>query len=682
MQGKFAAEGDMSNPILEIAALEAYDFVAVVDFSANMVRLHTGTFMAIGVPTPKRLRNIPPETLIDNTCRLYLQEDEQKRFREDFDLATIEARLAANSHLIFAYTFISANKVPVRKMLRLSWLNKEKRLGLLTKTDITDVYRKDLQIQHTTRELTETMSIVASAGLGLWHIVLEKGKAPRINGNDKFMEIMGPNGAGRSEAELYEFWFNRIHKEDLPSVRKSVKEMLAGSFSENTYRWEDPEKGTIYFRCGGTANSAEKKVRILSGYHQDVTAIVREDARQKETLAHALLAAEQANRAKTIFLSNMSHDIRTPMNAITGFAGIAAAHPDDKERVLDCLNKILLSGYHLQNLINDILDMSHIESGKMALNETPCNLSEIMQSIIPVIQPQVDAKQHKLEVDTLGIKDELVYADALKLPRILVNLAGNAVKYTPPGGTIAIKVEQYPSGKKGYAGYRFMVKDNGIGMSEEFLQRIFTPFERESTTTASGIEGTGLGLAITKNIVSLMGGRLTVQSEQGKGSQFTADIKLRLQEGRQPEPPEAEAPEAEQESLIDQDLTGAKLLVVEDNELNREIAETVLEEAGFKVETASDGSQAVEMLETSAPHSYDLVLMDVQMPVMDGYVATKAIRQSKREDIAGLPVIAMTANAFEEDKKRAVSSGMNEHIAKPLDIKVLIGTIKKFLVKK
>lgn len=540
---------------------------------------------------------------------------------------------------------------------------------------------------------------------------------------------------------------------------------------------------------------------------KEITESVRKQREQTQALQDALMQAQHANRAKTTFLSNMSHDIRTPMNAIIGFATIAASHIDNKEQVRDCLQKVLSSSNHLLSLINDILDMSRIESGKVQIKEQECNISELMHNLVNIIQPQVKAKQLELFIDTFEVTNEDVIADALKLNQVFINLLSNAVKYTPAGGTITFRIMQKTTFRHGYGDYIFIIKDNGVGMSRDFVDHIFEPFEREATATQSGIQGTGLGMAITKNIVEMMNGVISVESEIGKGSTFKVELGLKLQDieknaeqikeldglralvvdddfnvcdsvskmlkqigmrsewttsGREAayraklayeegdsyhtyiidwqmpetsgvetarkirnvvgeETPiiiltaydwsdiEEEAREAgvtafcakplfmsdlksallAANNMIDKeeevaawtlaDFSGKRVLLVEDIELNREIAEVILTESGFVVETAPDGTDAVAMVKKSEEYYYDAVLMDVQMPIMDGYEATRTIRALPRKDVKDMPIIAMTANALEEDKEAALKNGMNAHIAKPLDMDIFISVLRQFL---
>ena len=389
--------------------------------------------------------------------------------------------------------------------------------------------------------------------------------------------------------------------------------------------------------------------------------IARQLAVQRET---------KANLAKREFLFNMSHDIRTPMNAIIGFTALAQTHIDDRGQVEDYLKKISVSSQHLLSLINDVLDMSRIESGKVTLEAKPVHLPELVHELRDIIQAVVSKKDLSLTLDTVGVENEDVIADPLRLEQILINVLANAVKFTPDGGQISLWVVQKDTAPAGYADFEFHIKDNGIGMSEEFQKHIFEQFARERTSTVSKIQGTGLGMAITKSLVDMMGGGITVKSEQGKGSEFTISLRFPIGEAKTGQTPPAAKASA---------FTGKKLLVVEDNELNLEIASTLLKEAGFEVDTAENGKIAVEKVEAASAGRYDLILMDIQMPEMDGYEATRRIRALPDARKAALPIVAMTANAFEDDRKNALHAGMNGHIAKPLDIQKLFQVLSELL---
>ena len=397
----------------------------------------------------------------------------------------------------------------------------------------------------------------------------------------------------------------------------------------------------------------------------------RKSLEQKNiALQLAVQRETKANLAKREFLFNMSHDIRTPMNAIIGFTALAQTHIDDRGQVEDYLKKISVSSQHLLSLINDVLDMSRIESGKVTLEAKPVHLPELVHELRDIIQAVVSKKDLSLTLDTVGVENEDIIADPLRLEQILINVLANAVKFTPDGGQISLWIVQKDTAPAGYADFEFHIKDNGIGMSEEFQKHIFEQFARERTSTVSKIQGTGLGMAITKSLVDMMGGRITVKSEQGKGSEFTISLRFPIGEAKTGQMPPAAKASA---------FTGKKLLVVEDNELNLEIASTLLKEAGFEVDTAENGKLAVEKVEAASAGRYDLILMDIQMPEMDGYEATRRIRALPDAKKAALPIVAMTANAFEDDRKNALHAGMNGHIAKPLDIQKLFQVLSELL---
>ena len=596
-----------------------------------------------------------------------------------------------------------------------------------------------------------------------------------------------------------------LHPKGDPERDKNyLKGLLSGQQREWDHEYEHVEtKERRWFHIiamGSEVEGRTKYILVMS----DRTA----DRQVNHALSDAVAAAETANRAKSTFLSNMSHDIRTPMNAIIGFTTLALSNIDDTERVKDYLAKTLASSNHLLSLINDVLDMSRIESGKIHLEEVEVNLSDVLHDLKTIVSGQIFAKQLELYMDAMDVTDEDVYCDKTRLNQILLNLLSNAIKFTPAGGTVSVRVRQLAGKVRGCGQYEFRIKDNGIGMSPEFAQKIFEPFERERTSTVSKIQGTGLGMAITKNIVDMMGGTIEVQTAQGKGTEFIVCVPMRAQTEQRPvekiteleglkalvvdddfntcdsvtkmlvkvgmraewtlsgkeavlrarqsiemsdayhayiidwrlpdmngievtrqirslhdDTPiiiltaydwsdievEAKAAgvtafcskpmfmsdlretlmnalgqkqtDAAQGLLPDKnaDFKGKQILLVEDNELNREIAMEILREYGFRVDTAENGAVAVEKVSTAAPGSYDLVLMDVQMPIMDGYTATRQIRALDDPARAKLPILAMTANAFDEDRRNALESGMNGFLSKPIVIGDLVQELHKIL---
>ena len=400
---------------------------------------------------------------------------------------------------------------------------------------------------------------------------------------------------------------------------------------------------------------------------RNIETIVQEHIRQENKLQTALKKAKSAENAKTSFLFNMSHDIRTPMNAVLGYASMAERHIDNKERVRDCLKKLQIAGEQLLGLISSVLDMSKIESGEMELTERLNHIPTVVKEVETIFALEMKKKNIEFSV-VCDVKDEDVFMDEVKMIQIETNLIGNALKYTEPGGKVEYSVRQISEIEDGYVTFEARVKDTGRGIGKEFAKKLFEPFQRERNSTVAKVEGTGLGLAITKNLIEMMNGTIVCNSEVGVGTEFIYTVKLRAAEINVKQSMIA----MEEETL---DLNGFRVLLVEDNELNREIAEELLEEAGCVVEVAEDGAVAVHMVSTNEAGYYDVVLMDIQMPIMNGYEATKAIRQLPNRELADIPIIAMTANAFEDDKKQALQVGMNEHISKPIDIDKMLKTM-------
>ncbi len=607
-----------------------------------------------------------------------------------------------------------------------------------------------------------------------------------------------------------ETWAWVIEKYVYPADREAFQEKVSAASLECALK--DKDTLVIPFRAvleGEVHHYQVKFVTAGSDRHHLILGIrnadaeVRAEEERRKILQDALAAAEHANRAKTTFLNSMSHDIRTPMNAIIGFTALAAAHIDNKKQVADYLGKISVSSEHLLSLINDVLDMSRIESGKVKIEEKEVHLPDVLHDLRTIIQANVRARQLELYIDTVDVVHEDIICDKLRLNQILLNLISNAVKFTRPGGMVSVRVIEKPGAPGGTANYEFRVKDSGIGMSREFQKHIFEAFTREQTSTVSGIQGTGLGMAITKNIVEIMGGSISVESEIGKGSEFTVCLRFRIcgnpvhceqiprlaglhalvadddfntcasvtrmltkigmraewttsgkeavlrtqlavenddefsayiidwimpdmngietvrriraiigeskpiiiltaydwteieEEARAAgvtafcskplfmselrdallKPIEEEKP-VEAAEPLDDIFAGKRILLVEDNELNQEIAATILEEQGFSVDLAEDGTVAVEKMEKAAGGYYDLILMDIQMPRMDGYEATRRIRALEDREKANIPIYAMTANAFDEDRQRVLDAGLDGHIVKPIDIAALMAVLK------
>ncbi len=427
-------------------------------------------------------------------------------------------------------------------------------------------------------------------------------------------------------------------------------------------------------RAGSWTDDSDDDRLVVMGL-RNVDRETREEIERKEQLEEALQRANRANEAKSLFLSNMSHDIRTPMNAIIGFTTLATNHIDDVERVEDYLDKIQASSTHLLDLINDILDMSRIESGKASVEEKPCDLIEVTEHLGSIVQSEVSEKGLHYDVDLSGLHHPIVMCDELKLKQVLLNILGNAVKFTPSGGSVSFSISEAASDADDKANYTMTIADSGIGMDEAFIKHIFDPFERERTSTLSGTQGTGLGMSIAKRLVDMMGGDIGVTSVKGEGSTFSVMLPLEVLD---------KDAIAVQEGCVRQELSeqlhGLRILLVDDNLLNREIATTLLEDAGFVVEQAVDGKDAIDRLSNAEPGYYQLVLMDIQMPVMNGYEAAAIVRSMDDPVISHIPILAVTADAFEEDRQKALDCGMNGHIAKPIEIDGLLAALEGVLL--
>jgi len=523
-------------------------------------------------------------------------------------------------------------------------------------------------LENSQESLEESHTIFANAGFGTWFIIMEEGKKPRMKPNNKTMEIMGLEGQELSEEAVYDYWYGRIYEEDIPSVQNSVQEMLDGKLSENTYRWNHPTKGMIYFRCGGTAREVEEGIQILCGYHSDATELVRIDQQRRYELQEAKEAAEKANAAKTNFLARMSHDIRTPLNGIIGLLKINEKHSDDIELVKANHAKILVSANHLLSLINDVLQMSKLEDDEVVLAHEVLDLKELARDIITIMSLRASEAGVTVVYDeaTDQLKYPYVYGSPLHIRQIFLNVYSNCIKYNKVGGRIVTNF-RFLGTEKEKVVYQWTIQDTGIGMKQEYLKHIFEPFSQEHSDARSIYRGTGLGMAIVKRLVDKMDGKIEVMSEEGEGSIFTITIPFEIAK---------ESDLKQKEKLTESaDIQGFHLLLAEDNDLNAEIAQVLLEEAGASVTLAHDGQQAVELFADAPEGTYDAILMDIMMPYVDGLTATRKIRAMDRPDAAVIPIIAMTANAFEEDAQMCMEAGMNAHLAKPLQMERVLSVI-------
>lgn len=470
-----------------------------------------------------------------------------------------------------------------------------------------------------------------------------------------------------------------VHPDDREQFHSNTRrERIIESFDENKthvvdFRILKKDGSYLYYQLCFVALRDEdgKPVGMIAGM-RSIDDEIKKELGVRQELEKAKIAAEAANEAKSTFLFNMSHDIRTPMNAIIGFTDIAEKNIDNKARVIESLGKVRLSSSHLLQLVNDVLDMSRIEAGTVKIEEEPVFIDTTKDNLFSLLNGSAEAKSITFTSDIDdSITHHWIYADRLHVMRVLTNVISNSIKYTNPGGKIRLHAEELPCEKEGYARLLYTISDTGIGMSEEFLSHVFEPFSRAESATKSGVVGTGLGMSITKSLVELMGGTIAIESRLGVGTTVRIEFTNRIAE------PVAPVSTAQEEQSIN--LEGKKILLVEDNELNREIATMILEDKGIIIDTAEDGDIAVEKMRNATEGQYDLILMDVQMPRMNGYDATKAIRALPSSYASGIPIIAMTANAFEEDRHNAFVAGMNGHVAKPIDVPVLLKTISSIL---
>ncbi|MGN1295182.1 MAG: ATP-binding protein, partial [Bacilli bacterium] len=517
-------------------------------------------------------------------------------------------------------------------------------------------------------------------GAGQWMIEYDnEGKRKTVFWSDEIRSLLGY----KDENEFpnsWEAWYNSLHPDDITKATKTFQRIYDDKNSSEsydvTYRLKTKEGIYKYFRAAGRFTRRKNGIpRTYFGFLLDIDERVKMESvlnEKQNELEVALEKAEYASKAKSAFLFNMSHDIRTPMNAIINLSELMEKHIDEKDKVLSYVHKLRGAGDVLLSLINNVLEMARIESGKLSINETLSDLCELESIFDSVFEDMLLKKNIKM-IRNFAFTHRYVMCDQTKLKEVILNIVSNAVKYTKNEGVIEVSIYEDHELEEGYSDFKFIVKDNGIGMSKEFLPLIFDEFSRERNSTESRVNGTGLGMAIVRNLVKLMNGEINIDSELGKGTIVTIDIPLKIVSY------EAIDKQEEKSSQIDKNLfKGKRILLAEDNDLNAEIAQTILEEEGFIIVRVSDGKECVNILEKENEDYFNLILMDIQMPHMDGYKATEYIRhlEGKRSYI---PILAMTANAFEEDKKKAFQSGMNGHIAKPIDINELLKVLSLFL---
>ena len=579
-----------------------------------------------------------------------------------------------------------------RKDGKIIWLDDYGRL-VHTKSygDVFYVFVRDITVQHEAREENSRREkVIAGLSIGFTSIYLlnlDTGTMrPYKLRTEYFKEIVDDLHLDRKNAPfdviIAEYAKRHVVKKDQEFYLKetSCERILQRIQSDDTYtfhyRFYDNEGKTSHMEVSIVKVEEESLHHHVIMSHRDITEhiqSVRKELTEKLNIEMALEREKHANEVKAAFLFSMSHDIRTPMNAIMGFTALAQRHIDEPEVVKNYLDKLDESNHHMLDLIDDLLEMSKIDYGQTEIKVEACNLDRQLQIVMDMFRIQAEEKAIHLETD-FDLPEQEVYVDSLRFRRVMSNILSNAVKFTPNDGKIVVTARQKRVSDSGFARYEFSVADNGVGMTEEFMHKMYDAFEREGTSTQTGYLGTGLGLTITKKLLNIMGGSINVESKKNEGSKFTVNLPLKLvQKTKKDEIP----------VIREYKATGKyRILLVEDIDVNRMLAETILTESGFLVESVPDGCDAVEAIKEHPPRYYDLVLMDIQMPVMNGYEATRAIRALGREDTATLPIIALSANARDQDKRMSMDSGMDSHVAKPFDIAHLISTVNDHVTKK
>jgi signal transduction histidine kinase/ActR/RegA family two-component response regulator len=534
----------------------------------------------------------------------------------------------------------------------------EENCAIFALRDVNAVVEQEEKYRLEARQNLE--DILEGARTGIWTIELEEGCQPRMYTNRIMRMLLGVPDEIEPE-ECYRQWFENIEPDYVEMVQESVREIVETGRSEVIYPWNHPELGKIYVRCGGVPDKTFKKPGVcLNGYHQDITETMVAKRKQEQAIMELLEKVRRANSAKSEFLSHMSHDLRTPINGILGMLSIIEKSQDDPERQRDCRNKIRVSTEHLLSMVNDVLQFSKMDSARPTEAEESFALRDVLENSIALLDERAKERGIRLTLEEIDIQHGRVIGNPLYLQQILMNIIDNAIKYNHPQGSVSVRVKE-TSCRGDTADYQFVVEDTGIGIGEAFKKHIFEPFTQEHKSARTHYNGVGLGMSIVKQLVDQMKGHIEVESQIGSGSLFRITLPMQIDGVR-----DAQAVDEGQNEP--DTIAGMRVLLVEDNEINCEIIEFMLKDAGAEVVTANDGKVAVDAFAASAPETFDCVLMDLMMPVMSGYEAARVIRGMKRTDAKTVPIIALSANAFDEDVAMAKDAGMNEHLAKPVDM--------------
>lgn len=613
-------------------------------------------------------------SLFNQKAAMYVYPEDRKVFSREMTPENIRQKLNAQKSFYVSYRQYIDNTILFYRIKVLRTDNWEDDSEFIVGTsNVDDLIRKQISLTEENTRKTSVLNTLAGSYESVCYINLENLTYIPYFGSDNLKQWYRTDSF-RNDFSAY------IRAKVAPEHQATLLSAVTKeSFAK--YR-EEAEVGNSAFLTqqflvdiNGVQTWCEFSLSHIDDTHiiaaiQNRDAIIRSESEQKHILAEAKEKAEAASKAKTTFLFNMSHDIRTPMNAVHGFIELAERNLDDRDKLASYLAKAKTSGEHLLKLINDILDMSRIESGKVAIETVPTDISVETSKLVAILDASAKEKGINFTTDISSIRNNYIYSDILHVNQILLNIVSNAIKYTKPGGSVSLTIMQLLSTNQGKSSYCFQVKDTGVGMSSEYLEHIFEEFSRAKNSTQSGIEGTGLGMAIVKRLVDMMGGDIEIESKLGKGTVVQIYLSFDIADKQVAVPVKNETQE--------RSLTGKRILLVEDNELNREIARDILEYEGIIIEEAEDGAIAVEKVREHTPDYYDYVLMDIQMPYMNGYQASHAIRNLDNADYSLLPIIAMTANAFEDDIRNALEAGMNGHLSKPINVPVLLQCLREY----
>ena len=606
------------------------------------------------------------QTAMDQYISRYVISRDQERLRSATKKDYVIAQLKTNRKFYVRYQ-VKNNSYGLKHLEMHFSVTEKERCAIFALRDVNGVVEQEEKYKLETREKLE--DILEGARTGIWTIELEDGCQPRMYADRTMRILLGVSEEVNPE-ECYRHWFANIDPDYVEMVQEAVTDILETGRSEVIYPWNHPELGKIYVRCGGVPDNTFKKPGVsLNGYHQDITEITVTRKKQEQAIMELLEKVRRANSTKSEFLSHMSHDLRTPINGILGMLAIMEKCQNDLEQQAACRKKIRVSTEHLLSLVNDVLQVSKLESGRPVAVEEPFDLYDTLEDCITILSPQAEEGEIRLVLEEVDMQHRRLIGNPLHIKQILMNVIENALKYNRPHGSVFIQVKEDVC-QGGTASYRFVVEDTGIGIGEEFKKHIFEPFTQEHQGARTHYNGTGLGMSIVKKLVDQMKGTIVVDSQIGKGTVVRITLPLQIDGTWRAQP-------VDTEQNLRSNIAGMCVLLVEDNEINCEIVEFMLKEAGAEVVTANDGQVAVDTFMASDPGTFDCVLMDLMMPVMSGYEATRVIRGMNRTDAKAVPIIALSANTFEEDIALAKDAGMNEHLAKPIDIRKLFRVMSR-----